>query len=216
MISNFLVSMTLFPMIALNGQMPLLQTNKPLLASHDLPLNDRYSNGFVNNVFKDNILLTLDYLNGVVQPPSQINWQKVEEDKTVEFTLKPGETFSFHDDVLPEFKGQVVETTHAHFNYQEGFKSDGFLSGDGVCHLASLINWTAKDAGLKVIAPTSHDFANIPDIARQYGTAIYFSPGQSWSNEKQNLYVTNNFNKPVIFKFDYKNSILNLSILESN
>jgi len=83
-----------------------------------------------------------------------VNWNEVEAFTSYEVVLKPGEVFAFHEDVLPQFNHKVIKTTHTHFNSQEGFKSDGYLIGDGVCHLASLINWAAKDAGLKVTAPT--------------------------------------------------------------
>ena len=175
------------------------------LAIHSMSLNDRYGNSFVNNVFKDNILLTLAYMSGNIQNKSQINWTAVEKPVRYDYVLRPGEVFAFHDDILASYKNKPLLTTKAHFSSDEGFLSDGYLVGDGVCHLASLINWTAIDAGLSTNAPTSHNFAVIPDIPAKYGVAIYSSP-------TQNLYIENTFNVPVVFKFNYENGVLNLAI----
>ena len=94
-------------------------------------------------------------------------------------------------------------TTNAHFNYQDGFKSDGYLTGDGVCHLASLMYWAAKDAGLTAYAPTSHDFAIINGVPREYGVSIYSVPDDFDTSARQNLYIQNNLNFPVAFIFNY-------------
>lgn len=182
------------------------------LASHSMPLNDRYGNAFVNDVFKDNILLTMNYMEETVKSKNDISWDKVENPFHYEFTLDKGAVFAFHDQVLPEYKDLVVKTTNAHFNFQDGFKSDGYLTGDGVCHLASLIYWVAKDAGLEAYAPRNHDFAKIPDIPKEYGVAIYAYPGQAASSSLENLYITNNKENPVRFVFDYKDDVLTLSI----
>ncbi|MBI1863739.1 VanW family protein [Candidatus Woesebacteria bacterium] len=183
------------------------------LASHAMPLNDRYGNTFVNDIFKDNILLTLHYLNGDVTKKEDINWKKIEDNFHYEFSLNPGERFVFHDKISPGYKDNVVKTTHAYFNFTDGFKSDGYLTGDGVCHIASLIHWVAKDAGLESIAPSNHDFAVIPDIPKKYGVAIYADPGKNSIGEMQNLYIKNTFAKPVKFVFDYKDNVLTLDIV---
>jgi hypothetical protein len=175
-----------------------------LLASHVMPLNDRYPVSSVGDIFRDNILLTLHYMSGQVSKPSHIKWDEIRKPYRYEFVLKPGETFAYHDDVLPEYERHVAISTKAHFNAQEGFLSDGFLYGDGVCHFASLMHWVAKDAGLKVDARVNHDFANIPDIPMQYGTSIITDPTISSLNEQmQNLYITNSTDKDVRFVFEY-------------
>lgn len=183
-----------------------------LLGKESMSLGDRYAVPSVNDVFRDNILLTLAYMSGAVKSPSQINWDTLHKPTTYTMTLQPGEVFAFHDDVLPEFAGKKIVTTNAHFGPSEGFRSDGYLYGDGVCHFASLINWAARDAGLNVIAPTRHDFARIPDIDPKYGTAIYDNVGDTSSNEAQNLYVENTFDKPVSMVFTYANNTLTVSI----
>ena len=100
------------------------------------------------------------------------------------------------------------------FNSDDGFKSDGYLTGDGVCHLASLMYWVTKSANLKAYAPTSHDFRAIPEIDKKYGVSIYKIPDQTRINALQNLYITNNKKNPIVFNFTYKNNQLNLSVYE--
>lgn len=180
-----------------------LQSGNSVLAQKSLSLTNRHPDPWVNKVFADNIVLNLHYLKGnVISPPiSQAGWEKVREPFEVTFTLNPGETFAFQEDVLPEFKGKVVKTTKATFNWQQGFRGSGWLIGDGVCHLASFINWTAKEAGLEVVAPINHNFASIPDVPREFGTSIFYLPGNTSGNARQNLYITNNFEKEVTFNF---------------
>jgi hypothetical protein len=204
--------------VRVSGIFPLqtvLAEHQPL-AQHVMPLTDRYGNAYVNNVFKDNILLTLAYMTGRVRKTPDIDWQELEKPSQYEVILRPGEVFAFHDDVIQSYNNMHVVTTNAHFGGNEGFLSDGYLFGDGVCHLASLINWTAKDAGLTVVAPTRHDFASIPDIPKEYGTSIYASYGQHASNQQQNLYIQNTYDTPVVFAFDYRNGALGLSISKTN
>jgi vancomycin resistance protein YoaR len=161
------------------------------IASRGFSLQDRYGNNFVNEVFKENILLTVKYMGS-------------------DFTLEPGQTFAFDDKVLPEYSGKISKTTWAHFISSEGFKSDGYLIGDGVCHLASLINWVALDAGLTVIAPRNHNFAVIPEVPKEYGVSIMSS------DPFQNLYITNNLDKPVTFVFESDGTSLNVRIVKEN
>jgi len=189
-------------------------SNEHLLGKAQFSLEDRYAVKSVNDVFKDNILLTYSYMAGEVKDPAHINWSEVRRNRKYTVTLNPGEVFAYHEDVLPEFKGKVIKTTNAHFGAQEGFLSDGYLVADGVCHFASLINLAAHNAGLKVVAPTNHDFARIPEVSREYGTSIYYMPGSASANAMQNLYVENNQTKPVHMVFDYTDSELSVSIYE--
>lgn len=177
-------------------------------------LTDRYPVQMVSDVFRDNILLTLAYMDARVPDKGKINWAAVEKPQTYSFTLKPGEVFAFHEDVLPQFKGKVVKTMNAHFWWDEGFKSDGYLTGDGVCHLASLMYWAARDAGLAALAPTNHDFANIPDVPKQYGVAIFYDPNSPDAGALQNLYITNTFTKPVTFVFTSTGISLDLKVID--
>lgn len=202
-----------FLLLAQTTVMPIANPAKTL-GEAQFSLLDRYSNTYVSNVFADNILLTIAYMRGIV-PHNTPDWNEVKKPFSYTFTLQPGEVFAFHEDVLPEFSGKVVKTTNAHFGSQEGFKSDGYLVADGVCHLASLINEAATHAGLGVVAPTNHDFAVIPEVDRKYGTAIYFMPGDSGTNARQNLYVTNTKDKPVTFTFTYDGTELKVIVTEN-
>lgn len=197
---------------------PLLSPLPPqqVLASHEFSLEKRYDVKSVSDVFKDNILLNLAYLEGKVVSRNDINWDEIKRPFHYEFKLDPDQAFAFHDDELDEYKGKVVKTTNAHFNAQEGFKTDGYLFGDGVCHLASLIYWVAKDAGLDSLAPTNHNFMAIPEISREYGVSIYSNPYSRASNAQQNLYITNNKDKQITLLFDYANDKLKVSVAESN
>lgn len=189
---------------------PLGITTPKTLSNVSYSLSNRYSDAFVNDVFSDNILLTIAYLGGKVKKGDTINWETVEADQEVKFALKPGETFAFHDAVLEKYKGKVAVTTNAHFNSYEGFKSDGWLIGDGVCHLASFMYVAAKEAGLEVEAPTSHDFAVIPNIEKKDGVSIYSE------NTLQNLYITNNKNETISFTFVYKENTLTIQVETDN
>lgn len=138
------------------------------LATHSLSLTNRYAVPLVNEVFKYNILHTIERMGS-------------------EFVLEPGEKFAFH--------GTASKTTNSDFTFSQGFKSDGYLVGDGVCHLASLMYMAALEAGLEAIAPRNHNFAVIPDIPKEYGVSIFSTSDQN------NLYITNN--KPYSIKFEF-------------
>jgi hypothetical protein len=209
-----LISFLFLPFLSNQPMINMALPSVQKLSYHEFSLNNRYENSFVNDVFKDNILLAVNYTAGQKIDPQNINWSNVEKPFKFSLTLKPGQTFSFHDDVLPQYQGKITRTTNAHFNSQEGFKSDGYLVGDGVCHFASLLYWVAKDAGLDTLAPTRHDFANIPEVPREYGTSIYSYPGKSQSNEAQNLYITNNKGKDVTFVFNFDGEKLGITAQE--
>lgn len=187
-----------------------------ILSQKDYSLLDRYGNSYVNNVFSDNILLTLAYMRGAVKNGQPVDWKNVKGDFTYTLIIKPGQTFAFHDNVLPQYNNVPLETTNAHFDSQQGFESDGWLVGDGVCHLASFMNVVARGAGLEVVSPTPHDFAAIPDVPKQYGVAIYYMPQESGSSALQNLYITNTFSTPVSFVFTHTGNMLHVSVEKSN
>ncbi len=211
MIYNTLAQISAFTILTLTSHLGYSIAPDHMLASHEFSLEKRYY-----PVQKENILLNLAYMDGKVSKKEDINWDEIQKPQTYAFMLNPGETFAFHDDVLPEYSDKVVKTTNAHFNYAEGFKSYGYLVGDGVCHLASLIYLVALDAGLDAKAPTRHDFMSIPEIDRQYGVSIFNNPNLPGANAKQNLYITNNRDKTVEFKFDYNGDKLKISVVEIN
>lgn len=185
-----------------------------VIAEKEFSLDNRYPNPSVNEVFKQNILLNLAYLRS--KELVHLDWEEIQKPFSFEFKLEPNKTFAFHEDVEERYKDSLVKTTNAHFNAQEGFKTDGYLFGDGVCHLASLIYWAAKEAGLTAEAPTNHDFMNIPDVPKEYGVSIYSNPYTKGSNTQQNLYITNNIGKPISFKFEYHDNKVKVSVSELN
>jgi hypothetical protein len=206
---------TIILVLSLVANLPSLEVGgDSYVASHEMSLENRYGNAYVNDVFKDNILLTLRYLEGSVTEADKISWEAVGKPFKYEFSLKPGEEFAFHDTTLPEYAGNIVKTTNAHFNYQDGFKSDGYLFGDGVCHLASLMYWVAKDAGLDAVAPTNHNFAKVPEVPREYGVSISFRPSQTYGSALQNLYIKNNKEVPISFVFEYDGENLKIAVKE--
>jgi len=213
MFTNLLLILAL---ISNPGPKAVLGTSGVDLASRSYSMEDRYNVPSVNKVFKDNILLTLKYLDGSVKAKGDISWSEIEKPFHTEFTLKPGEGFAFHDQVLPQFKDLVVKTTNSHFNSDQGFVSDGYLVGDGVCHLASFIYWVAKDAGLDALSLARHDFAKINDVPREYGVSIRFMPGEFSNSSRQNLYIVNNKEKPVTFEFDFDGSNLKVDVVENS
>jgi len=194
--------------------LPFTKEPERTLAVREFSLENRYRNSFVNEVFKDNILLTVDYLTGAKIDPKKIDWTRYDEPFDHKVILNPGETFAFHDDVLPNYEGKVNKTSNAHFNSVEGFRFSGNLVGDGVCHLASLLYWAAKDAGLNAVAPTRHDFANIPEVPKEFGVSIYAYPGKQTKDQVQNLYITNNKEQKIAFEFIYDGENLKIQVNE--
>jgi hypothetical protein len=202
--------------ILLLGQSAYANLPVPVtVSSVQYSLSDRYGNSFVNDVFADNILLSLAYLRGIADSHEKISWEAVRKPFIYHFSLKPGETFAFHDDVLPQFRDQVTLTTNAHFTAQEGFKSDGYLIGDGVCHLASFLRVAALRAGLLVLSPTRHDFAAIADVAPVDAVTIYYDPKNPAQSANKNLYITNNKIHDITFLFDYRDRVLSIKVAET-
>lgn len=185
------------------------------LGSKSFSLQKRHDDLWVNEIFKDNILLNLHYLAGSVTKKEEINWENIQKPFNYEFTLEPGQGFAYHDQILTEYKGKIVKTTNSHFNFQDGYKSSGFLYGDGICHLASLIHWAAVEAGLYSFSPVSHDFAKINEVPGEYGVSIKYMPANFGNSALQNLYIVNNQEKPVTFVFDYDGENVSVKVLQS-
>lgn len=193
---------------------PYFSGGAAVRAERSFSLAQRYRDPWVNQVFSDNILLTLARMDGDVSQPADIRWDEVTKPQTFSFSLAPGEVFSFHEDVLDQYKGKVARTTNSHFNYSDGFRTSGALFGDGVCHLASLLYRAAKNAGLDAYAPTNHDFATIAEVPREFGVSIYYMPNQTSTNARQNLYITNTKNNPIQFVFTNDGTNLSVRIIE--
>lgn len=172
---------------------PLPETPpQEILAQHLLSLNDRMESSYANEIFRQNILLNIKYF------PKEI-------------TLAPGETFAFHDKLLPEYKNKVVKTGFTQFSRKEGFKSVGGLRANGVCHLATLMNWAASQAGLLVFAPSHHSFIN--GVPKKFWTSIYYHPNGGWRTLNQNLYLTNPFPYSVKLIFETNRQSVVLKVI---
>lgn len=175
------------------------------LAAESINLDNRYPVESVSKGFKENILIALGYL------ASQGEALQQGEALRDGFSLKlmPGDVFAFHNKgILPQYVSDKIITQESDFTTRTGYKVVAGLGGNGVCHLASLINWTASEAGLEVASPTSHNFAKIPGIDEIYGTSI----STRNSPAKQNLYVRNTFDFPIRFKFIVEDNLLVLVI----
>jgi len=183
-----------------------------LLAQASLDLSHRWPQAEINQGFTDNILLSLHYLKDSADKNSQdVDWEKVRQDFEISFELAPGEIFAFHKNVLPEYKGKNLKTMGSEFVTNQGYKYIGGLGGNGVCHLASLMNWVASEAGLQVEAPTRHNFATIAGVPKEYWTSIRYQENGG-NSQNQNLYIVNNFDFPVEFRFEKKGQELSLKI----
>jgi hypothetical protein len=183
-----------------------------LLAARDLSLANRHQAASINDVFAKNILLNLAYLEGSVSQKSDIDWSQVTQPFEFGVTLNPGQTFAYHDDVLDEYQDSVALTTNTYFHAADGYLSSGFLYGDGVCHLASIINWAAQDAGLEVVVTKLHSIAPIPDVPDEYGVSIYTVEGVKGSGARNNLYITNNQVYPVEFRFIHQDNTIRVEL----
>jgi len=178
-----------------------------VLVEHSLDLTIRDEDVNASQGFADNILLALHYLKGDVENP-KINWHLARQPFEVSFVLQPDEIFAFHANVLPEFTSTVATMNSEFFTY-EGYRSVWGLGGNGVCHLASLMNWIATEAGLEVVTPNGHNFAPIPGVPREYGTSIRSQ------SPNQNLYIENNLKYPMKFVFDADSEAVRLKIIKS-
>lgn len=197
------------------GGMPQ-PVNTHELASRTISLENRAMPGsFMAETMRDNILLTIGYMRGIVTDGQNVDWEAVKKPFTYSFELKPTEVYAFQKDALPAYEADIVKTIDVNFAGQNGFKHDGYLMGDGVCHLASLFYWAAVDAGLQATAPTNHDFMAIPEVPREYGVSIYSTPGQKAANAAQNLYVKNNTDSTITFEITYDGKNLETKVLKT-
>lgn len=193
---------------------PMNQKIQDKLASRSMSLNMRYGYELPENTYKDNILLNLAYLSGSVKSKADIDWNQLRQPKTIEFGLEPGQRFTYHDVIESAYEDNVALTVHTNFGAGDGYKYEGGLYGMGVCHLASLIHWAALDAGLESVAPSNHNFYPIPEIPKEFGVAIYNSSDSPAVSANQNLYIKNNLDTKVTFKFDFDGTNLKVSILK--
>lgn len=107
MITDSLAKISAAAIVTLSAQLAPL-TSEYLLSSHEISLAKRYEVQAVSDVFKDNILLNLAYMEGRVNKASDINWDEVKKPFKYEFKLEPNKTFAYHDDILEEYKGKDI------------------------------------------------------------------------------------------------------------
>src|SRR3989338_6136099 len=217
MIGDFATTIATVVIMAMSSPSAMLKpetfTDK-VISEKEFSLENRYAVKSVNEVMKKNILLNLAYLNGSVAKKADINWTQITSPFHFEKTLGVGETFAYHTTVRDEFTAKVAFTTNSSFNAADGYLSDGYLFGDGVCHLASLINWAALEAGLETVVPKDHrSVAHIPDVPDDFGVSIYMN-ASTGTGANNNLYITNTRDKPITFHFDYNGTNLKVYVTE--
>jgi len=174
----------------------LIPQNQIILASGSLDLANRHPDQIISEGFQENILIALGYLGNSI-------------------ILEPSDVFAFHKNILPEFRVRKIVTQESGFGAKDGYKAVAGLYGNGVCHLASLMNMVAQNGGLEVMAEVNHNFAPIPGIDKKYGTSIYFLPRGGSVSERQNLYIVNNFDFPVELVFSLEGDLLKLTLIAS-
>lgn len=198
-----------------NGLVSVAQKPKEqVLARREFSLEKRYAVESVNEVMKKNILLNIAYLDGRVASKQDIAWDEVVKPFHSEFVLEAGKTFAYHEIVRNEYKGNLALTAKTNFNASDGYLSDGYLYGDGVCHLASLMNWAAQDAGLNVVVPKDHrSVGPINEVPDEYGVSIYKDAAAN-IGANNNLYITNTKDEAVKFHFNYDGEQLAIYVTE--
>lgn len=178
-----------------------------VLSSESLNLSNRYPVKRTSDGFSENIFIALNYL--ALQGK---NYKGGKGNFSFSLILNPNEVFAFHKNVLPKFKQDKIITQESGFLKSDGYRVVAGLQGNGVCHLASLMNLVASEAGLEVTAPVNHNFAQIPGIDKKYGTSIYYLPNGGEISQRQNLYIRNTKEYPVEFKFSLTEDLLDFSI----
>ena len=78
---------------------PVKQVEPVVIGERSISLENRQINRPLNEIYKDNILLNMAYMRGVVTKGSTVNWDTVRAPFEYEFVLQPGEKFAFHDEV---------------------------------------------------------------------------------------------------------------------
>lgn len=179
---------------------------KETLSSHTLDLKIRSPFPSVNEGFSDNILLSLHYLNGEKFTVGKVNWEEIRKPFKTSFILNPDQVFAFHGLTLPQYQNPAV-TLNSNFSMKDGYKFVAGLPGSGVCHLATLMTWVSKEAGLEVTALANHDFAPVVGVNREFGTSI------KSNSATQNLYIKNTSGVPLIFEFMASEESVVFSIL---
>lgn len=174
-----------------------------IITQHTLPLSESQGEDvdYISRAASDNILLALHYLADTVPKQGEaVDWEQIRQPQLISLKLNPGEVFAFHPETLSKFQNKPVKAVQTNFYGSDGYVVDNNLIGNGVCYLASLMNWTASEAGLAVTAKINHDFFPVPNVPSEYGTSIFYIPGAD-SSQNQNLYIENTLGVPVFLVF---------------
>lgn len=190
----------------------LVDKTKLVLSTGRMDLSYRYPIENTSKVFTENVLVNLYHLSRLnksedAQIPQDFKFQE-NVPASFSLTLQPGEVFAFHDRVLNQYKDSKIIAPEGGYRPQDGYILLGGLYGNGVCHLATLMNYVAQHSGVEVTSLTRHDFAPVPGFDREYGTSI--STGNA--PEKQNLYIKNDKEMPLELKFDLQGNELVFTI----
>jgi len=210
------------PLVMPIAQSQLEKYQYEVISTKVLSLKVRHPDKTVNDIFSDNILLNLHYIKGDINDlktgkanagENMINWEKIREPFDFSVTLKPDETFAFHDDVLPEFKDEKIISGWTEFSYNDGYKQVDGLYGNGVCHLASVLNWLGITSRLEVTAKVNHDFFPVKGVPQKYGTSILYMGG--YSSQMQNLYIKNTYSHPITLVFNINPQRVVISVVKT-
>ena len=192
------------PVAGLSAQ---IMENETILSSESMDLTSRYPVESIGTGFAENILIALSYFASEDEEGKEIL------PDSFSLVLRPEDVFAFHKKgVLSEFKDSKIVSQESDFTTNYGYKVVAGLGGNGVCHLASLINKAALKAGLEVVAPVNHNFASIPGIEKEYGVSI----STRNAPDRQNLYIKNSFEYPVEMRFVVTDNVLTVEILQIN
>lgn len=198
----------------------LAEKEEEVLAQVGFDLSKRWPEENTSQGFADNILISLFYLKySSALPVKKIPLtheevtELVPEKFEVELELEQDQAFAFHKNVLPQYQEKVAKTMGSEFLSHQGYRVISGLGGNGVCHLASLINWASSEAGLKVEDRVDHAFAEIEGVPREYWTSIRYQESGG-NSQNQNLYILNNQNFPIRFVFKKEGENLELRVVK--
>jgi len=97
--------------------------------------------------FKDNILLAVNYATNSKINPTNIDWEKIDSQYKGTLTLNRVKHLLSMTMSCRNSPEKWLSLLMLILIRRKDLKSDGYLVGDGVCHLASILYWVAKDAG---------------------------------------------------------------------
>lgn len=143
---------------------------RQLLTTRMMSLGNRHLSSEINAIWAKNILLAVSRI-------SPLDAGRLKEDPTFLGSIQ----------MVPDAEFSFVKEAGPTLTEKDGFLSDGILPGNGVCHLASLINWALEDAsisGIEINNVVPHS-APIPGIPNNRAVSILSA------DPKQDLVIKN-------------------------